>query len=180
LARSIKRSADEIVARAAALLPRSMEPAAAVVAAPAHVGAHEARAVVPSAASSALAERAGTPSAAKAPAPGDEAAGGAPGQVSLETLKDPLTALYNHTYFTAQLEVEIKRSQRHSRPLSLLKINIDRFKLVRELYGPRTGKRIIREVAAVLVRNLRDVDVIARYFGDEFEALLPHTPPAYP
>jgi Nif-specific regulatory protein len=43
------------------------------------------------------------------------------------------------------------------------------------LYGPRTGKMIIKEVAAVLIRNVRDVDVIARYFGDEFEALLPDT-----
>jgi Nif-specific regulatory protein len=46
---------------------------------------------------------------------------------------------------------------------------------VRELYGPKVGKRIIRDVAQVLLRNVRDVDVVARYFGDEFEVLLPDT-----
>jgi Nif-specific regulatory protein len=94
---------------------------------------------------------------------------------ALESLRDPLTNLFNHTFFTAQLETEIKRGQRHSRPLALLKVNIDRFKLVRELYGPKTGKRIIREVAKLLSRNVRDVDIVARYMGDEFEVLLPDT-----
>ncbi|MBI3724104.1 sigma 54-interacting transcriptional regulator, partial [bacterium] len=102
-------------------------------------------------------------------------AGDESSSLSIEALKDPLTGLSNHTYFTAQLDMEIRRSQRHARPLSLLKVNIDRFKLVRELHGQDTAKRVIREVAAVLKRSVRDVDVIARYFGDEFEALLPDT-----
>jgi Nif-specific regulatory protein len=189
LAHAIRKMADEVVARSQPAAHAAAEgPAPAAAEGPAH--AHppaEAPGPSPSRAQPRAPSESLAPASRAAPAatvvrdePGGEGALGAstPAQVSLETLKDPLTALYNHTYFTAQLEVEIKRSQRHSRPLSLLKINIDRFKLVRELYGPRTGKRIIREVAAVLVRNLRDVDVIARYFGDEFEALLPDTPAA--
>ena len=95
--------------------------------------------------------------------------------VQLESLRDPLTNLFNHTFFTAQLETEIKRAMRHSRPLALLKVNVDRFKLVRELYGAKTGKRVIQEVAQLLLRHVRDVDIVARYFGDEFEILLPDT-----
>lgn len=98
-----------------------------------------------------------------------------PTQTSEESFRDPLTDLYNHSYFMSQLDVEMKRAQRHSRPLSLLKACIDRFKLVRELFGPQVGKMVIRGVAELIQRNLRDVDIVARYFGDQFEILLPDT-----
>ncbi len=175
LARAIKTAADTIIGRAAAAAPR---PDVAAPPAPAPKTAHAKGAPgSPADAKEPAAAQGGSESqAAPGGAAGAEPPHAADGvQVSLETLKDPLTNLYNHTYFTAQLEIEIRRSQRHSRPLSLLKINIDRFKLVRELYGPRTGKRVIKEVANVLMRNVRDVDVVARYFGDEFELLLPDT-----
>ncbi|HZU95686.1 MAG TPA: sigma 54-interacting transcriptional regulator, partial [Planctomycetota bacterium] len=166
LALSLKGAADLIVARAAQAAPKP--DVAGAPAAKANGGPAAAAPSKP--ASGAPAKEGDAPDG-----PVDTAKSGDQVPVSLETLKDPLTSLYNHTYFTAQLEIEIRRSHRHSRPLSLLKVNIDRFKLVRELYGPRTGKRIIKEVASVLVRNVRDVDVVARYFGDEFEVLLPDT-----
>ncbi|MCA8922493.1 MAG: sigma 54-interacting transcriptional regulator, partial [Planctomycetes bacterium] len=112
---------------------------------------------------------------AEVAAPADGSGVQGQGGVQLESLRDPLTNLFNHTFFTAQLETEIKRALRHSRPLALLKVNVDRFKLVRELYGAKTGKRVIREVAQLLLRHVRDVDIVARYFGDEFEVLLPDT-----
>ncbi len=125
------------------------------------------------AASAATAAPAARPAA---PAGGAEGGDAAPaGDDALESLRDPLTNLYNHTFFTAQLDTEVKRGLRHSRPLALLKINIDRFKLVRELYGPKAAKGVIRDVAELLLRNVRDVDIVARYFGDEFEVLLPDT-----
>jgi Nif-specific regulatory protein len=116
------------------------------------------------------------PAAAAAPAPAATLSTAPLGEAdSPEALRDPLTNLYAHNFFSAQLETEIKRGQRHSRRLALLKVNIDRFKLVRELYGPKTAKKIIRDVAGLLLRHVRDVDVVARYFGDEFEVLLPDT-----
>jgi len=165
LVREVAVSADEITTQVEAIAPPPEE-APAPAAAPA------------------AAAPPGEPGAA---APASEAPARSPAEAllsepptaqsadSLESLRDPLTNLFNHTFFTAQLETEIKRAQRHSRPLALLKINIDRFKLVRELYGPKTGKKIIREVAQLLLRHVRDVDIVARYFGDEFELLLPDT-----
>jgi diguanylate cyclase (GGDEF)-like protein len=92
-----------------------------------------------------------------------------------EPLRDSLTGLFNHSYFLSQLDVEIKRARRHSRSVVLLKATIDRFKLVRELYGNKVSKAVIKSVAEIIIRNLRDVDLVARYFGDQFEILLPDT-----
>lgn len=95
--------------------------------------------------------------------------------VSLEPLRDKLTGVFNHSYFTSQLEVEVKRAQRHGRCLALMKARIDRFPLLRELHGARQARRILRRVAEVITRNLRDVDIVARYHGEEFELLLADT-----
>ncbi len=103
------------------------------------------------------------------------AAAPASSQQTLDGLRDSLTELYNHAFFTTQIEHEIKRAARYQRPMSVLKINIDRFKLVRDVHGQRIARRVLRGVAAILKGNLRDIDLLARYFGDEFEALLPDT-----
>ena len=70
-------------------------------------------------------------------------------------------------------ETEIKRGTRHSRRLALLKVNIDRFKLVRELYGPKTAKKIIRDVAGLLLRQEDNVSFLHDRVQEAAYALIP-------
>jgi len=86
---------------------------------------------------------------------------------------DDLTHLYNRRYLDHALALEIKRSQRYHFPLSLFFIDLDYFKRVNDTYGHLMGSQVLIEVAQILTENLRAVDVITRYGGDEFVVLLP-------
>ena len=88
--------------------------------------------------------------------------------------RDGVTNLYNHRYFQSQLQ-----NLMHERPLkqsiSLVMIDTDNFKLYNDRYGHLKGDKILREIASVLNRNIRDTDIAARYGGDEFVVLLLET-----
>jgi diguanylate cyclase (GGDEF)-like protein len=88
---------------------------------------------------------------------------------------DGLTGLYNRRHFEERLEAEFSRAQRYRAPLSCLLLDIDHFKKVNDTHGHPVGDLVLREVAQVARRMLRDVDVIARYGGEELIALLPET-----
>jgi len=89
--------------------------------------------------------------------------------------EDGLTGLYVHRYFQIRLREELSRSARNGRPVSLLLADIDHFKQVNDLHGHQTGDVVLREVAKALRANLRDVDVPARYGGEEMAVILPET-----
>jgi diguanylate cyclase (GGDEF)-like protein len=91
---------------------------------------------------------------------------------------DPLTGLYNRRYFEERLQEEFARARRYRAPLSLAMLDVDFFKRINDTYGHPFGDEVLRAVAQVTRARLREVDLLARYGGEELIALLPETSPA--
>jgi diguanylate cyclase (GGDEF)-like protein len=85
---------------------------------------------------------------------------------------DDLTGLYNHRYLQIALEREIRRAQRYGLNFSLAFIDLDLFKRVNDTFGHLVGSNMLREVGTILRRSVREIDLLFRYGGDEFTALL--------
>lgn len=88
---------------------------------------------------------------------------------------DPLTGLFNRSYFLSVIEHEIRRSARMSRRFSMLMLDLDDLKPVNDTFGHQWGDRLLRAVADTIRRTVRFTDAAARYGGDEFVILLPET-----
>jgi diguanylate cyclase (GGDEF)-like protein len=93
-------------------------------------------------------------------------------QVHHLAITDPLTGIFNRRHFFELASVEFERASRYSQPLSLLMWDIDHFKTVNDTHGHRIGDQVLRMVAERGRQNLREGDLLGRYGGEEFVALL--------
>ena len=88
---------------------------------------------------------------------------------------DTLTGLLNRGVFYERLGIEFRRSLRYGRPIALLMIDLDHFKLVNDEHGHPYGDFVLAETAAAIREELRESDIVGRYGGEEFVVMLPET-----
>jgi diguanylate cyclase (GGDEF)-like protein len=90
-------------------------------------------------------------------------------------LHDALTGAYSRYYLSEFFKIERERAKRSGRPISLVMADVDRFFEVNDRFGHPTGDRVLKEIAQLLVKNVRSGDVVVRYGGDEFLIVMPET-----
>ncbi len=93
----------------------------------------------------------------------------------LQVRTDALTGVSNYRFFIDALEQEVERSSRNGRPTSLLMIDIDHFKQVNDIHGHEVGNQALIHVAALISAQVRKLDIVCRYGGEEFAVILPET-----
>ncbi|MBB4265959.1 GGDEF domain-containing response regulator [Roseospira visakhapatnamensis] len=89
---------------------------------------------------------------------------------------DPLTGIGNRRTLMDQGDRELRRARRYAGALSMLILDIDHFKRINDGHGHAVGDRALKAVVAVCLHQLREIDILCRYGGEEFVALLPETP----
>jgi len=90
-----------------------------------------------------------------------------------QSIKDPLTGLYNRRYLEEILEREIRRAVRSEQPLGILMLDLDHFKKFNDTYGHDAGDTVLREAAAFFTKSIRVEDIVCRFGGEEFVVILP-------
>lgn len=94
----------------------------------------------------------------------------------MQTLRDPLTQLFNRRYMESSLERELLRAKRNEQTLAVLMLDIDHFKRFNDTFGHDAGDTLLKEFAKLLARNVRGEDIACRYGGEEFILILPTAP----
>ena len=90
-----------------------------------------------------------------------------------QSIRDPLTGLYNRRYLEETMERETRRAVRASQGLGVLMLDLDHFKKFNDTYGHDAGDLVLRETASFLLRSVRAEDIVCRFGGEEFVVILP-------
>jgi len=92
-----------------------------------------------------------------------------------ENILDPLIGIYNRRHLNLKLAEEIERAYRYNFQLSMLLLDIDHFKNVNDTYGHYIGDLVLKSLGQLLLKNVRETDIVARYGGEEIAVIAPHT-----
>jgi len=90
-----------------------------------------------------------------------------------QSIRDPLTGLYNRRYLEEMLERETRRAVRSEQGLGVLMLDLDHFKKFNDTYGHDAGDTVLRETASFLLKSVRAEDIVCRFGGEEFLVILP-------
>jgi len=90
----------------------------------------------------------------------------------MQSIRDPLTGVFNRRHLEQVMDHEIRRAVRASQPLGILMLDLDHFKKFNDTYGHEAGDAVLREAAGLLSRSIRAEDIVCRYGGEEFVIIL--------
>ena len=93
----------------------------------------------------------------------------------IQSIRDPLTGLFNRRYMEESLEREIRRADRKQRPLAALMLDLDHFKRYNDTLGHAAGDAMLRSIGSFLQTRMRKDDIVCRYGGEEFTIIMPES-----
>jgi diguanylate cyclase (GGDEF)-like protein len=96
-------------------------------------------------------------------------------KLEMESITDGLTGVYNYRYLIRSLRVEVKRAKRFNSNFSFIMLDVDNLKEYNDKNGHLSGSRALTDIARILSDSSREIDIVAKYGGDEFGILLPGT-----
>ena len=96
-------------------------------------------------------------------------------KVHLSAMNDGLTGLLNHKSFLKRFKEELSRANRFNQDLGLIVLDLDKFKSINDTYGHLYGDFVLKQVSNIISENVRTIDVVGRYGGEEFSVLLVNT-----
>jgi diguanylate cyclase (GGDEF)-like protein len=90
-----------------------------------------------------------------------------------QSIRDPLTGLFNRRFMEESLALELRRAVRNQRPLGVIMLDLDQFKRFNDTHGHDAGDTLLRELSTLVQTNIRGEDIACRYGGEEFTLILP-------